>query len=331
MDALLEESFVLSVAVFLAVVLLLEGGFMFYRDIIAPRRRISRRMELVSKGASSAEIIESLRRDLPTMGDSLFSSILAHVERRLTQAGMRIRASVFISYMVGVTVIIGLVFPIIGGISGELTSPMAFILVIVFAAVIGIVLPMSYINLQATKRVKLFEKQFPIGLDIFVRGLRAGYPVSSAMELVASEVPDPLSSELGLVLAEMNYGYNLRDALSNMADRVGTQDIQMFVVSVAIQSETGGSLADILDGLSKVIRDRAQMVLKVNALASEGKVTGIMLTALPLLTFAAIFATQPRFYLDVIDDPWFVPGVVGMAVFYVMGVTLMRKIVDIKV
>jgi tight adherence protein B len=204
-------------------------------------------------------------------------------------------------------------------------------MVIVLAIAVGVVLPMSYINIQAVKRMRLFERQFPIGLDIFVRGLRAGYPVTSALELLVSEVPDPLSSEFGLVLAEMNYGYNLRDALSNLADRVRTQDMQMFVVSVAIQSETGGSLADILDGLSKVIRDRAQMVLKVNALASEGKMTGTLLTALPVLTFAFMFATQPHFYLDVMDDPWFLPGVMGMAVMYTLGVLMMRKIIDIKV
>jgi tight adherence protein B len=205
------------------------------------------------------------------------------------------------------------------------------VLLIIFAIGIGVVLPVSYLNVQATKRIRLFEQQFPVALDIFVRGLRAGYPVTSALELLVSEVPDPISSEFGLVLAEMNYGYNLRDALANLADRVQTQDIQMFVVSVAIQAETGGSLADILDGLSRVIRERAAMVLKVNALASEGKMTGLLLTVLPILTFVFMFATQPRFYLDVMDDPWFMPGVIGVCCLYAFGVLLLRKIVDIRV
>jgi tight adherence protein B len=103
----------------------------------------------------------------------------------------------------------------------------------------------------------------------------------------------------------------------------------MFVVSVAIQSETGGSLADILDGLSKVIRDRAGMVMKVSALASEGKMTGALLSALPVGTFLFMFATQPEFYLDVVDDPWFLPGVVGMLVMYTTGILLMRRIISI--
>jgi tight adherence protein B len=144
-------------------------------------------------------------------------------------------------------------------------------------------------------------------------------------------VQDPIASEFGLVVAEMNYGYNLRDALANLAQRVQTQDIQMFVVSVAIQSETGGSLAEILDGLSKVIRDRQSMVLKVRALASEGKMTGILLSGLPVFTFCGVMASSPMFYMSVVDDPWFVPAVVGVLCLYVLGVMVMRKIVAIKV
>jgi tight adherence protein B len=331
MDALTDSRFLIYLAVFGAVVLLVEGAFIYYRDVIAPRTRVSRRMELLSQGASNLEIMESLRRQTSDPSKALIPSLLKYVEVRLTQAGMRTKASTMVTGMMVVTLVIGVLFPILGGISGAMTSPIAYVLVIVFALTIGVMLPMMYLNVQAAKRIKLFEKQFPIGLDIFVRGLRAGYPVTSALELLVSEVSDPISSEFGLVLAEMNYGYNLRDALANLAERVQTQDIQMFVVSVAIQAETGGSLADILDGLSKVIRDRAAMVLKVNALASEGKMTGTLLTALPILTFAFVFATQPNFYLDVIDDPWFLPGLAGMAVFYVSGIAMMRKIINIKV
>ncbi len=331
MDMLLDAEFGLYLLVFMAVVLLIEGGFLLYRDVIAPRGRVSRRMDLLSKGASNAEIMETLRREMPDSNSAFLPSLIARVEKRMTQAGMQMKSSTMVTGMVATTLGVGILFPLIGGLTGQLTSAIAYALVIVFAFAIGFVIPMTYINVQATKRMRLFEQQFPIALDIFVRGLRAGYPVGSALELLVSEVPDPISSEFGLVLAEMNYGYNLRDALSNLSDRVSTQDIAMFVVSVAIQSETGGSLADILDGLSKVIRDRASMVLKVNALASEGKMTATLLSALPILTFAFMFASQPQFYFDTMDDPWFLPGVVGMVIFYFIGMFMIRKIVDIKV
>ena len=229
------------------------------------------------------------------------------------------------------SVIIGVVFPLLGGLTGQIHSFASVFLIVTFAAGIGIALPLMFINIQANKRMKLFEAQFPVALDIFTRGLRAGYPVTSALELLVSEVPDPISTEFGIVVAEMNYGFNLRDALANLAKRVRTQDIQMFVVSVAIQSETGGSLADILEGLSKIIRERAQMVLKVRALSSEGKMTGGLLTILPILTFVVMFATNPSFYLDVADDPIFMPGVVAVIIWYTIGILLMRKMISIEV
>jgi len=244
---------------------------------------------------------------------------------------MKITAARLLTIMVATTLVIGVMFPIVGGIAGQIHSLGSVLLLIVFALAIGVMAPLMFVNVQATKRIKLFEAQFPIALDIFVRGLRAGYPVTSALELLVSEVQDPCGSEFGLVVAEMNYGYNLRDALANFAARVQTQDVQMFVVSVAIQSETGGSLAEILDGLSKVIRDRAQMVLKVRALASEGKMTGMMLSGLPVFAFVMTFAGTPQFYLDVADDPWFTPGVIIMLTMYVFGILLMRKIIAIKV
>ena len=331
MSAYFDPQLIFYVIVFMAVVLLIEGAFLYWRDVKGPQARVSKRMQLIAAGASNAEIMESLRRETSNASASLLPSAITYLETRLTQAGMRIPAGRVLIMMATTTVVIGVLFPIIGGISGKINSAASYLLVVLFALAIGIALPLMFINLQAAKRIKLFESQFPMGLDIFVRGLRAGYPVTSALELLVTEVPDPLASEFGLVVAEMNYGYNLRDALANLANRVQTQDIQMFVVSVAIQSETGGSLAEILEGLSKVIRDRHSMVLKVRALASEGKMTGTMLSALPVLAFTMTFASNPAFYLDVADDPWFLPGVIGVLIMYASGIMLMRKIIAIKV
>ncbi len=317
--------------VFLATVLLIEGAFLYWRDVRGPQARVSRRMQLLASGATNDEILATLRRETSRASESILPTLVDYLEIRLTQAGMRTSANRMLTIMLATTLVIGVLFPILGGLSGQIHSASAVLLLVIFAAGLGIGLPMMIINVQATKRMKLFEAQFPVALDIFVRGLRAGYPVTSALELLVSEVPDPISSEFGLVVAEMNYGYNLRDALANLSRRVRTQDIQMFVVSVAIQSETGGSLADILDGLSKVIRDRASMVLKVRALASEGKMTGALLSALPVGTFLFMFATQPHFYLDVVDDPWFMPGVIGMFVLYVTGIIIMRRMISIEV
>ncbi|MCU0890694.1 MAG: type II secretion system F family protein [Sandarakinorhabdus sp.] len=317
--------------VFLAVVLLIEGGFLWYQDTYGGRRRVSRRMEMLEKGASSEEIITALRRQTTDLSRTLLPSAIKYLDSRMNQAGIRMSAQRMLSLMATATLLIGFLFPLIGGVTGQVQTVGAILVLVMFAIGAGIVLPILYINYKAAARLKKIEAQFPVALDVLVRGLRAGYPVTGALELVVKEMPDPLASELGLVVAEMNYGYPLRQALENFAARVQTQDANMFVVSVAIQTETGGSLADILDGLSKVIRDRAAMVLKVRALASEGKMTGAVLTAMPVITFLGVFSSNPEFYLSVSDDPWFMPGVLGMLFLYTLGVVIMRRLIAIKV
>jgi tight adherence protein B len=331
MSAYIDPGMIFLGIVFLAVVLAAEGLYLYFRDVRGPHRRVSKRMQLIASGASNAEILASLRRESSKASESLLPAAVDYLEARLTQAGMRITANRMFSMMAAATLITGVLFPLIGGVTGQIRSFGAVMLLLILAVAIGVMLPLAFINIQAARRMKLFEAQFPVALDIFTRGLRAGYPVSSALELLVSEVPDPISSEFGLVVAEMNYGYDLRDALSNLAKRVRTQDIQMFVVSVAIQSETGGSLADILEGLSKIIRDRAGMVMKVAALASEGKMTGALLSILPVGSFVAMFISRPAFYLDVVDDPWFMPGVIGIIVLYTVGILMMRRMIAIKV
>jgi len=326
-----DSQMIFFAIVFVAVVLLAEGVFMYWRDVRGPQARVSKRMQLLAAGATNAEMLASLRRETSKASESILPMAIDFLESRMTQAGMRMSASRVLTMMLAATLTIGVLFPIVGGISGNIHSVTAVLLIVAFAGGIGIMLPLMVINIQAARRMKLFEAQFPVALDIFTRGLRAGYPVTSALELLVSEVPDPIASEFGIVVAEMNYGYDLRQALTNLARRVRTQDIQMFVVSVAIQSETGGSLADILEGLSKIIRERASMVLKVRALASEGKMTGALLTILPIGTFVSMFASDPHFYLDVADDPWFMPGAFGVVVMYVLGILIMRRMIAIKI
>ncbi len=331
MSDFIDLQMMFLVVVFLAVVLLAEGAFLYWRDVKGPQSRISKRMQMVNAGASNTEILASLRRETSAASQSALPALVRHIEIRLSQAGMKMPARRMLAIMGGVTAVVGIVFPLIGGITGQLNSLGGVLLVVIFAIGVGIVLPMLVINYQASRRMKMFETQFPVALDIFVRGLRAGYPVTGALDLLVTETPDPIASEFGLVVAELNYGYTLRDALANLAERVQTQDMAMFVVSVAIQSETGGSLAEILDGLSRVIRERASMVLKVRALASEGKMTGMLLSALPVGTFCVMFASNPAFYLNVADDPLFMPGVVGMIFMYVTGILMMRRMISIKV
>jgi tight adherence protein B len=204
-------------------------------------------------------------------------------------------------------------------------------MVATFAVVVGALLPIMFLQFKANRTRKKMQDQFPVALDVFVRGLRAGHPIAAALDLLTVEMPDPIGSQFGVVVDEVTYGAELRDALQAMADRWDLEDMRMFVVSLSVQSETGGNLAEILDNLSTVIRERHSMYLKVRALSSEGRMTAIMLTVLPVFAFAMLFLLNPAFFLDVADDPAFMPGFLGLIVMYIIGFITIRKMVDLKV
>ena len=200
-----------------------------------------------------------------------------------------------------------------------------------FSLGIGLFIPLLALQIRANQMCKKILDQFPVALDVFVRGLRAGHPVAAALDLLTVEMPDPIGSQFGLVVDEVTYGADLRDALQSMAERWDSADMRMFVVSLSVQAETGGNLAEVLDNLAKVIRERQSLMLKVRALSSEGRMTAIILTALPVLAFTTLFTLNPPFYLDVADDRAFVPGFVSLILLYIVGFVAIRRMVDIKV
>ena len=318
--------------IFVTTLLAIEGAYMFMRDQRGAKRRVNKRLEMISRGQDRVEILAKLRRD-KDVGRNFgpLGPFVNRLARKLGQAGLTISAPSFLLVMATITggaLLIGLTT------SATLAAGMsagATMLLLLFAAAIGIGAPMLFVNFKRERRLKKLEAQFPVALDVFVRGLRAGHPVSSALDLLTTEMPDPIGSEFGIVVDEVTYGLDLREALQNMADRLGLQDLHMFVVSVSIQNETGGNLAEILENLAKVIRDRASMVLKVRALSSEGKMSGWMLTVLPVFAFCSVFLTSPQFYLDVADDPYFFPSVCVLLTMYLIGVWMIRRLIDLKV
>src|SRR4030095_14823531 len=196
------------------------------------------------------------------------------------------------------------------------------------AFLLGAGIPIMFFQVRANRMRKKMEDQFPVALDVFVRGLRAGHPIAAALELLTVELPDPIGTQFGLGVDEVTYRAELRDALQNMADRWDLDDMRMFVVSLSVQSETGGNLAEILENLSKVIRERQSMFLKVRALSSEGRMTALILTILPIGTFVGLFMLNPKFFLDVADDPAFLPGYVALLTLYAIGFYAIRRMID---
>ena len=323
------------VLIFAAAALAAETLMRAYASARSEGRAINLRLTLIGRGRTHGEAMNILRRATTTIPNWLPPSLnetALQFERMLMQAQQTIptgRLMLFImiapfAVFFGLLVLMSAWWGI--GISTGRTVISA-----VFALVLGAVLPVMVINYKATRTRKRMEEQFPVALDVFVRGLRAGHPIAAALELLTVEMPDPIGSQFGLAVDEVTYGAELRDALQNMAERWDLEDMRMFVVSLSVQSETGGNLAEILENLSKVIRDRHAMMLKVRALSSEGRMTGVMLTVLPILSFTILFVFNARFFLDVANDPMFVPGFAVLITLYLIGFVWIRKLVDLKV
>ena len=257
--------------------------------------------------------------------------ILRALDRTLQGAGVRSSALRVLGLMVASVVLLAAVGLILVVMRGRNLSIGVAVVILLFGLVLGLVLPLMVLGRLRDRRYRKIEAQFPAALDVFVRGLRAGHPVSAALGLLATEMPDPIGTEFGLVVDEITYGADMRDSIQAMADRWGLADMQMFVVCLSVQSETGGSLSEILDNLARVIRERASMFLKVRALSSEGRMTAKMLTALPVLAFTVLFVVKPAFYLDVAGEKAFMIGFAGLISLYAIGFVTIRRMIDLKV
>ena len=322
------------ISVFGAVLLLAET---LLRGVLKTRSDVNvtnQRLKMISEGVSRGDVMNRLRRresSLPTGLPSWIAGSALKFERTLIAAGVTVPTGQLMLMLLAAPVVllvlvVGLMF-----VSGAGLGAGRIFLLMTVCGILGIALPLFFLQFRANRRRKRMQDQFPVALDVFVRGLRAGHPIAAALDLLTVEMPDPIGSQFGIVVDEVTYGADLRDALAGMADRWNLEDMRMFVVSLSVQSETGGNLAEILENLSTVIRERASMMMKVRALSSEGRMTAIMLTALPVLAFAILFLTNPGFYLDVSDDPAFIPGFAGLIIMYMIGFVSIRRMVDLKV
>lgn len=295
---------------------------------------INKRLKMIGSGTSREVVVGELIKNRPSEFAFLPAILRKPVDwfqKLVFASGVNASFGVVLTVLALATVALFIVTISIVVIVGIPVTIGALQLVALFSLALGIMVPVLVLQRMAQVKRRRMEKQFPVALDIFVRALRTGHPVSSAIELLTQEMEDPIGSEFGLISDEIAYGAELIDALSAMAERWDLDDIRMFVVSLSLQSQTGGNLAEILENISKVIRERAQLYMKVRALSSEGRLTGVMLTALPVLAFVIIFMATPEYYFDVAGDPIFVVGATTLLVMYIIGVLVIRRMVDLKV
>ena len=325
----------LLVCVFGAVVLAAEVLVHFLASRSMEGKAINLRLKMIGRGHSHGETLNILRRstdgDLPAGLPPFLAKIAREFERILMRAQLTIPTSRVMLFILIAPIALFLALLVFMSVASMSIGFGRLLMAATFAGILGAALPIMVLNVKATKMRKKMQDQFPVALDVFVRGLRAGHPIAAALDLLTVEMPDPIGTQFGMAVDEVTYGADLRDALQNMAERWDLDDMRMFVVSLSVQNETGGNLAEILENLSHVIRERHSMFLKVRALSSEGRMTATMLTILPIFTFVVLFLFNPPFFLDVANDRWFVPGFIVLAALYLTGFFTIRKMVDLKV
>ena len=320
--------------VFGAVLLAADALIRWYSSGRTESKAINLRLKLIGQGRTHGETMNLLRRSessLPAGLPPIIEGVARKLERMLIAAQVTMPTTQLMLIILLAPAVIFFLLLLMLALMGSPIASGRLLLLATFSVVLGALLPLMFLNFRANRTRKKMQSQFPVALDVFVRGLRAGHPIAAALDLLTVEMPDPIGSQFGLVVDEVTYGAELRDALQAMAERWDLEDMRMFVVSLSVQSETGGNLAEILENLSTVIRERHSMMLKVRALSSEGRMTAIMLTALPVLAFVALFLGNASFYLDVSDDPAFVPGFMVLIIMYMIGFITIRKMVDLKV
>jgi tight adherence protein B len=310
--------------IFIGVLVLVEGLYLtVFGKSISLNSRVNRRLDMLDKMGNREQVMEKLRKEMTQHLKARNIPIYAILSSKAQKAAIAFTPKQLIMLMGAVSV-----FAFVGLTIGTDTQ------VPIRAAVslgIGIGGVFVWINSKASKRMKLLEEQLPDAIELMVRSLRVGHPFSSAISIVANEVSDPLATEFGIIADESAYGRDVGEALKDMAERLDMQDLRFLAVAVTIQQQSGGNLAEILDGLAKVIRARFRLFRRVKAITAEAKWSGKFLSGFPILALIAIQMIKPNYYDEAMEHPYFIPACLAVGFFLVANLFVMRALVNIKV
>ncbi|MFV0472713.1 MAG: type II secretion system F family protein [Pikeienuella sp.] len=309
---------------FIGVLMIVEGIYLLFFGKRHRREiQVNRRLRLLQQGADREEVLVKLRKDRERHQAARGTPLFSPVFTRAAQADLTLSPVAIVAIMVAIAVAAYVLFTI--------ATPAAAVVRVVVAAVLGYMSVYLWLRGKARRRLMTFEEQLPDAIDLIVRSLRIGHPFSAAVSVVAQEMPDPLGSEFGTVADESAYGMPVTEALDRLAARVDAPDLRFLVVAVAIQAQSGGNLAEILAGLSQVVRARFKLFRKVEAITAEARWSGWFLSVFPIVALLLVQLVQPDYYDRVSDHPLFTPGVVIVAILLILNVVFMRWMVRIRV
>lgn len=311
--------------IFIGVLVLVEGLYLVaFGKSISLNNRVNRRLEMLNKaGGRREEVLDQLRKEMQQHMGARSIPLYSLLAERAQKAAIAFTPKQLMMVMAGVSVV-----AFVGLSVGTETEPPVRILL---SVVIGVGAVFFWVSSKASKRMAMIEEQLPDAVELMVRSLRVGHPFSSAIQIVAKEVQDPLASEFGVIADESAFGRDVGESLKAMAERLDMQDLRFLAVAVTIQQTSGGNLAEILMGLAKVIRARFRLFRRVKAITAEAKWSGKFLSAFPLVALVVINIGDPHYYDEVRDHPWFIPACFVVGIFLCVNLFVMRMLTNIKV
>jgi tight adherence protein B len=318
---------IITVAVFIAVLCILEGvGFMLRNKWDPEARRVQRQLKTLSDETEIHQTTDITRKRPLSSVPSLHAMLaripqLSRIDNLLIQSNIKYPASVF------------LLFSLLLGFLGFYVAQLSLktlLLSLPAAALLGLI-PYFVASAKKRQRMRKFERQLPDALDLVARSLRAGHAFSGGLQMVADEFDDPLGTEFQRTIAQINLGVGVEQALKNLADRVDCADLKFFAVSVIIQRESGGNLAEILESISNLIRGRFKLRGKIRTLTAEGKLSAAILIGIPIFVALALSFINPDYIRVLSTDPTGKLLVAAALIMMGLGIAWMKKMITLKV
>jgi tight adherence protein B len=312
------------IMIFVAVVVIVNGIYLIvFGKSISLNSRVSRRLTLLEKNANREQVLEQLRKEMNQHLNARNIPLYSMLAKKAQRANIAFSPQALIGIMALVSVFAFMMLSVF--------TSAAFGLRVVLGIAMGVGGVFFWVNRTAKQRMNLLEEQLPDSIELMVRSLRVGHPFSTAIGIVAKEIPDPLGSEFGVISDEAAYGRDVSESLKAFAERMDSQDLRFLAVAVSIQQQSGGNLAEILEGLSKVVRARFKLFRRVRAITAEAKWSGMFLSGFPIAALVMINVVQPDYYDEVKGTTAYIPAALFVVTFLIINIIYMKVMTNIKV
>lgn len=315
-----EEVYLLYIGVALGAFLLITGLAQLLERGENHSEARNRRMRMLGKGATTEQVLELLRPPersgwLPRV------PVLGQLPREMSRAGMTMPPARFL-------LLCALGAMVLGAAAIRIMPPLQAALL---AVVVAIALPIAVVKVLRQKRLDKLVAQLPDALELMARGLKVGHPLNTSVGAVAREMADPIGSEFGLIFDQVSYGDDLVSAFQDFADRTDVEDVHFLSLSIGIQHGTGGDLARVVDILAKTIRGRMSLRRRIKAVSAEGRLSAMILTAVPFFLYGSVSLGAPDYYTAVADDPLFLPMALTCLVLVILNGLILYRLTNFRI